>query len=279
MSLTVTALMLAAAFMHAAWNALIKSSTDVTLDTALVAGSAGLVAVLLVPLTGLPAPSSWPFLAASVVIHQAYYATLAAAYRHGDLSYTYPLMRGSAPLILAVAGAVLLADRPTPLMWTGIALISAGVLWIGGTPRRAGERRARAVAYALANAAVIATYTLVDGIGVRRSENPLGYVTCLFVFIGLPYCLVVMWHRRRSVAAHARARWGRSVIGASMSIASYGIALWAMTVAPVAAIAALRETSVVFATLIGAYLLKEPLGAHRIAGASIVVAGVACLRL
>src|SRR5450759_5254921 len=171
MSPLVAALVLGAALLHASWNAIIKSSRDVVLDTALVAAGASLVSLPLVVAMPLPASASWPFLAASITIHVGYFATLARAYREGDLGHAYPLMRGTAPLLVAVFSVALLNERPSAIMWLGIVLISAGILSIGLLQN--GRAQRDATLWALTNAVIIASYTLVDGTGVRLSGTCL----------------------------------------------------------------------------------------------------------
>jgi drug/metabolite transporter (DMT)-like permease len=275
----VTAAVLAAALLHATWNALIKASRDVVLDTALVVAGAALIAAL--PILWLPAPepASWPYLGASAIVHQGYFALLAAAYRRGDLSFAYPLMRGLPPLLVALGGLVLLPDPRSAWLWTGIVAISLGVLSIGGLHPRQLLERARPAAFAAGNAAVIATYTLIDGIGVRLSGTAASYGLWLFFLIAWPYVGVAVWSRRAALFAHMQRYWWRGLLGGTLGIAAYVIALWAMTQAPVAAVAALRETSVIFAAVIGAWLLKEPFGRHRIAGACLVALGIALLEI
>src|SRR5262245_58819781 len=278
MSLSIVLLVLAAALMHAAWNALIKTSRDISLDTALIACTAALVAAVLLPFIAMPAPASWPYLASSWAIQLVYYRLLAAAYHHADLSYAYPLMRGMAPPLVGIAGAFLLDDPAAPWLWAGIALISMGVLMIGGWRLMFARAPSRATLFALANAAVIAAYTLVDGIGVRQSGNAASYGLWLFFLIGLPIIPAVFWRRGHVLAAHLRREWRRSLLSGGLSVGVYLIALWAMTQAPIAAVAALRETSVIFAALIGALWLKEPFGPQRIAGACVVAVGIALLK-
>ncbi|MPZ43435.1 MAG: EamA family transporter [Betaproteobacteria bacterium] len=278
MTLGVTAAVLAAALLHATWNALIKANQDVVFDTALVVAGAALVAALLLPWLAAPATPSWPYLAASAVVHQGYFALLAAAYRRGDLSFAYPLMRGLPPLLVALGGIVLLPDPRSAWLWSGIAAISLGVLWIGGLHPRQLLTRMRPAAFAVGNAFVIAAYTLIDGIGVRLSGSAVSYGLWLFFLIAWPYAGVALWSRRAALGAHLRRHWWRGLLGGTLSIAAYLIALWAMTQAPIAAVAALRETSVIFAAVIGAWLLKEPFGRHRIVGACLVVVGIALLK-
>ena len=277
MSPLVTALVLGSALLHASWNAIIKSSRDVTLDTALLSAGAGLLSLPLIAFLPLPASASWPYLSASVAIHIGYFTTLAGAYRVGDLGHAYPLMRGTAPLLVALFGIALLDERPSASMWLGIVLISAGILSIGLLQR--GRRHRGATLWALANAAIIASYTLVDGAGARLSGTPAGYGAWLFWLQGLPFVALVVALRQRAALDYARRNWRRGLAGGLCVISAYGIVLWAMTQAPVAAVAALRETSVIFAALLGSIFLREPFGRRRLIGACAVALGVMALRL
>ncbi|VTU29390.1 phosphonate utilization associated putative membrane protein [Variovorax sp. PBL-H6] len=274
------------ALLHAAWNALIKSGTDKPLDTALVHSMGIFIAVPLVMITGLPPLAAWPYMAASLLIHIAYYTALAGAYKHGDLSLTYPVMRGCAPLLVAMGSATFIGEAIPVTAWVGVAVLCAGVVTLGLSRSALHEndpsRRNKALGFALANAAVIALYTVVDGIGVRVAGNALAYVATLFLFDGIPYMLLVLWRRpgkRREALGYMAGRWKLALIGSAASLGSYGIALWAMTRAPVAIVAALRETSVLFAALIGTLFLREGFGWQRAAGTLIIVAGVMVLRL
>lgn len=282
LSAPVLAAVLVGALLHAAWNALIKGGGDKSLDTALIHGLGIVVALPVLLWTGLPAREAWPFLAASMVVHLGYYVALVGAYKHGDLGLTYPVMRGLAPLLVAAASATVIGERLSPFAWAGVVALSAGVVTIGVSRGSAGGHPAKALGYALANAAIIALYTVIDGLGVRASGNALAYVAALLVFEGLPYFALVMWQRRRQREAtrrYLRDRWPLALAGTAASFGSYAIALWAMTQAPVALVAALRETSVLFAAALGALWLKEGFGALRAAGTLLVVAGVMALRL
>jgi drug/metabolite transporter (DMT)-like permease len=277
-TLPVTLAVLGAGFLHALWNAMLKQSGgEPLLDTALIVAGGSIVALALLPLVGTPDRAAWPFMVVSAVIHFGYYVTLAGAYRRGDLSFAYPLMRGVAPLIVTVLGIVFLGEHPTATMLAGIALISLGILviaWYAG-----GRHTGVAAAWALANALIIALYTLVDGAGTRASLNAAGYVCWLMFLEGLPYLAWIYATRGRVAHDYMIARWRRGIAGGAASLAAYGIALWAMTQAPVAVVAALREVSVLFAAAIGAWVLKEGFGWKRMVGAATVVAGVAALRL
>jgi len=279
MSAGVTALVLFSALMHASWNALVKSGRDPVLNTALVVGAMAVLAAPVLPFLPLPAAASWPYLLGSVVVHQIYFTMVAAAYRHGDLSFTYPLMRGLPPLLVTCAGSLLLDDETPASLWLGVAAVSFGVLWIGGFARMVRHAHLRPTLIALANAVMIAAYTLIDGLGVRASDNPLAYTLWLILLSSLLYVASVYAGRKHELHAHVHRYWPRALIAAALSIGAYSIALWAMTVAPIAAVSALRETSVIFAAMIGALLLKEPFGRHRIAGACVVAAGIALIKL
>ena len=273
---------LCGAFLHASWNALIKSGSDQQLDTALIHSLGCFVGLALVATVGLPRVEALPWLLASVAIHVGYYVTLVGAYRHGDLGFAYPIMRGSAPLLVALASGRLIGEHLTLPVWLGVGGISAGVLLIGlSHAKEAGSGLRHALGYALANACIIAAYTLVDGMGVRASGHALQYVALLFLIDGIPYFSLVLWQRRAEAAAvlaYMRARAPLALLGSCASMGSYGIALWAMTQAPVASVAALRETSVLFAALLGMVMLKERFRLQRAAGTAAIVAGVMALR-
>jgi phosphonate utilization associated putative membrane protein len=283
----VIAAVLFGALLHAGWNALVKSSGDKAVDTALVHFLGALVALPFAVLVGLPRPESWPFIAASLFIHVGYYIALAGAYQHGELGLTYPIMRGFAPLLVALGSSAVIGEVPTPGAWLGIIGITVGVALVGLAHPGEALHHHKALAYAFANAAIIATYTFTDGLGVRaevdKGGDALRYVLILFVLDGLPYPLLVWWRRgpqgRRDIVAYARQRWPLAALGGTASIGSYAIALWAMTKAPVASVAALRETSVLFAAVLGTLLLKERFGLQRAVGTVVVVAGVMALRL
>jgi phosphonate utilization associated putative membrane protein len=266
------------ALLHASWNALVKSSQDKALDTAVIHVTGSFVALPFVLLVGWPPAAAWPYIATSVLIHIAYYTALTGAYQHGDLGLTYPLMRGTAPLLVALSATMTVGESLTPVAWAGVLGVSCGVLALGLSPHAFQSKRA--VAFALANAVVIATYTVVDAIGSRTSGAPLQYVLALFVFDGWPFALLVLARRPfAQVWPYARRRAPVAVVGAAASLGSYGIALWAMTRAPVATVAALRETSVLFAALLGTWFLKEAFTVQRAAGTAVIVAGVMALRL
>ncbi len=271
------------AVLHAGWNALVKSSGDKSLDTALVHLLGAVVALPLLLWVGLPIAAAWPYIAASLVIHVGYYFALAGAYQHGELGLTYPIMRGFAPLLVALGSSTFIGEAPSALAWLGIVAITTGVALVGLAHPGQALHHGKALVYAFANAAIIAVYTVVDGIGVRLAGGAVKYVMLLFVLDGVAYPLM-QWCKRDAAAkqaalAYAKKRWPLAMLGGTASIGSYAIALWAMTQAPVASVAALRETSVLFAVALGTFLLKEKFGAQRALGTAIIVAGVMALRL
>jgi drug/metabolite transporter (DMT)-like permease len=277
MSLAVSLAVLLAALLHASWNAMIKGGGDVLHDTAGIVVGAMLIGLPFLFVVPVPPAAAWPFIFASVAVHLAYYWLMVSAYRAGELSLVYPLMRGVAPLITALAGAAVLGELPPPVAWLGMLLISGGVFLLGY--RALGHAPSRAaVAFALANAAVIALYTLIDGYGARVSGNAWSYIVWLFVLDGIPFSWWMLARRRASFIAHLRSRSRRALAGGGLSAAAYAISVWAMTKAPVALVASLRETSVLFATLIGARLLHERLSARRWSGVLAVVLGVLALK-
>jgi len=278
MPLEVTLAVLGAAAAHATWNAMIKSSSDVQFDMALVVLFAGVATLPFLPFVALPSPAVWPYIATSMTIHIAYYVALVGAYRAGDLSHGYPIMRGFAPLIVSLCAAFWLGEVPRPMVWVGVLLICGGVLSLGFAGFHWRESRV-STQWALANAVIIAAYTLVDAAGARAAATPETYVVWLFVLDALPFPLIVFLLKGKELLSYTRQFWLRGLVGGTLSAVAYAVVLWAMTRAPVAAVAALRETSVIFAALIGVWLLKEGHLARRVAGAVTVAAGVVALKL
>lgn len=274
----VTVAVLAAALLHAGWNAMIKASSDKLLDTALVCLCGSAATLPFLPFAPAPAPASWPYLGASLVLHVGYFFAIAGAYRSGDLSHGYPIMRGIAPLIVAFSVFALFGETLRPAMWAGVALICIGVLSLGLAGFDWRHSRA-ATLWALFNAFIIAGYTLVDAAGVRVSGSPTGYVLWMFVLDCVPFGLIVLAMRRGELVRYVARHWGRGLVGGASSAAAYGIVVWAMARAPVAAVAALRECSVVLAALIGTWLLREGHARSRMAGAAAVVAGIVAMKV
>ena len=267
------AAVLIGAFLHAVWNVLVRSASDKFLNTVLIVAGAGAVTAGWLPFAPAPAVASWPYLAASVFVHVAYFSFVALSYRDADLSFVYPLMRGSAPAISAVAVAFLVHESPSPIGWAGVLLVSAGILLLAGDSWRSGSLRLAPTALALANGGVIVTYTLIDGVGVRLSGHPVSYTGWMFFLTAFPLLIASFALKGRKAARNIRLNWGKGLVGGACTLSSYTLALWAMTHAPIALVAALRETSVVFGTLIAAGLLKEQVSPLRYLSVLIITAG------
>jgi len=264
---------LLAGLLHASWNAIVKRGSDTLFTTILVTGSAALIAALCLPFVTAPDPRSWPWLAASTVLQAGYYLLVARTYRVTDMSAAYPLMRGCAPILVALVGGAVLGERLPGLAWAGIGLICFGILCMShGIVRRQ-------MWLPLLNAGVIATYTLVDALGARQSGSALGYTLWLFLLSGLPLPVCALATRAPQLFAYARSNWGYGLVGGVGTLTSYGVVLWVMTQAPVAMVSALRETSILFGVLISALVLRERVTRQRWVAAGLIVAGAVVLRV
>jgi drug/metabolite transporter (DMT)-like permease len=234
----------------------------------------------LLPVVGLPAGAAWPWCAASVLIHLVYFAALIESYRAGDMGQVYPIARGSAPLMTAVVTTALVGERLGLAGWSGIILLVAGVMLLslrGGRDLTRLDRKA--VGFALFTAVTICAYSVVDGLGARHAGSANAYSVALFVGIGPVMVIYALARRGREVIPAMRRHWRLGLAGGTLQLGSYDIAIWAMTVAPIAIVAALRETSVLFGALIAIMFLKEPLRAGRVAAALMIVAGLTLIRL
>lgn len=269
-----------AALCHAGWNALIKVGLDPLSTTTLIAIGSGLVAAPFLPFVGLPALAAWPWLAGSAVIHLFYFAALIEAYRTGDLGQVYPIARGSAPLMTATATTFIVGERLSAIGWTGIVVLVAGVFLLsarGGRDLLRVDRRA--VGFALLTALTICAYSVVDGIGARLAGDPNAYSLWLFVLNAVVLVPYALFRDGRDVIPAMRFYWRRGFAGGALQVLSYGTVLWAMTLAPIAIVATLRETSVLFGAVIAVIVLKEPLRAVRVAAALLIVGGLVLIRM
>ena len=278
----VFAAMLFAAACHAGWNAAIKRALEPLAMTVLISVGAALVALAFLPVVGLPQPAAWPWVAASVPIHLVYFAALIESYRAGDMGQVYPIARGSAPLLTALASPLIVGEWIGPGAWLGILLLVAGVLLLslrGG--RDLGNLDRRAVGFALFTALAVSAYSLVDGIGARVAgpARASAYSVALFIGLGPVMVLYALARRGPGIFAAMIAHWKTGLAGGALQLGSYGIAIWAMTVAPIALVAALRETSVLFGALLAVLFLKEPLRASRVVAAVMIVFGLIVIRL
>ncbi len=278
MSLGVFAAVLGAAFLHGAWNALVKLGTS-KLGT-MVMLSVVSVPIGLVVVAGRPLPGAevWPWLLASALIHVGYKLFLALAYEAGDLSRVYPIARGAAPLMVLVAGVAVLPDRLSLLEIAGVVLMGAGLLAMARGVFTVGESR-RLLPFALGSACATAAYTLVDGLGARVSGDAIGYVGWIFVLDGVLFTLVVLALRGRAVVPAGTRAWAGGAVAAAASYGAYAISVWAMTVAPIALVAALRETSILFAVLIGWLVFGERTRPDKALAVGLILGGVVLTRL
>ena len=271
---------LAAALMHASWNAMIRGAPDKGLYTVLMHGCSAVLAMVLLPWVGLPAWDSAPYLVASALLHTVYILLLMRTYEGGQLAVSYLLMRGLAPLLVCLVSAPLLGESLSVPMWAGVAGILAGVACIA---QASGQRWREVLSHpsgkaALFNALIIAAYTLVDGQGARLSGNPVGYVLVLALLE--PWGVIAyQWLRRPdALAGYVRRHWATGFLGAGVATSAYAIVLWAMTQAPIAVVAALRESSVIFAVLIGYLWFREGRLRPGLLAAGLVAIGVVLIK-
>lgn len=271
---------LAAAVMHASWNAVVRVGLDRFNSILLLSMTQSGLALALLPFVPQPVAAAWPWVAGAAVLHTGYKLFLIRAYQHGDLSQVYPLARGAAPPMVALGGIVLLGEQLSPAGWAAVALIAAGVALMafrGGSGL--GRLSGQALAYALGTAVFVASYTLADGQGARLAGSATGFAMWMFVGDGLVMLTYAVATRGPRAPVAVFSSWRTGLPAGALSLGSYWIALWAFTRAPVALVAALRETSVLFAMLIGVVLLKEQAGRWRWAAALAIGAGVVVMRL
>lgn len=271
---------LLAALLHAGWNALVKVGLDRFMTVSLISLSSGVLSVCALPFVDIPIAAAWPWLITSTFLHTGYKLFLIQAYKSGDLGQVYPIARGSAPLLTTVIMMVAFGEHISIEALCGIALLIAGV-WLmsvlGGRNLEKLERRA--VAYALGTSVFIAAYTITDGMGARINGSAHGYAIWLFFIDATWMVLILLWVRGVRGFDTLAPFWRSGLSGGAMSFGAYWIATWAMTQAPIALVAALRESSVLFATVISALILKEPLSRWRVAAALTIVCGIAIAKI
>ena len=279
MSPTIIGLVLFAALLHASWNAMAKSGGSPEHSIASYQLVGALICFPFVLYLPLPDRESWPMIFASVVIHNFYYFTLARAFRFGDLSQVYPLFRGLAPVLVAI-GAMLFAEEMLatgPLI--GIGLISIGLISLTLLGGQFGKIPRQALIWGLATSVLIAAYTVVDGLGVRSAGNSYSYIAWLFMLEAIPIGLYLLFFDRSTWFAYIRAKPGKIIMGGLAANAAYGLVIFAMTLGAMAMVSSLRETSVIFAALIGTLVFKEPFGRQRIFAAILVSAGIILIKV
>ncbi|NBV72129.1 MAG: phosphonate utilization protein [Burkholderiaceae bacterium] len=274
---------LIAAMMHATWNTLMKSAPDKNLETALANFSTSLVAIPFLLIYGLPEPETYIYIFLSLVLHVIYFYTVASAYRYGDLNMAYPIMRGVAPILTLIIGGLLYEETIHAWMVVGIVLICLGVVLLGFNKSPSTVNHQKTLLFALGNAVIIAAYTLVDGQGARLANQVWSYVGMLLFLNGYVFPAILFWQRkntftRTQTLQYLQARGIHALIGGACVMGSYSIVLWAMTQAPIATVAAVRETSVLFAFIFAVVFLKESLNPLRIVGMLGVCCGVLLIR-
>lgn len=280
MTVAVASAVLVAALLHASWNAILRFTNDRMANLALLTGFPGLVALFGTFVVPLSARASWPWLAASVLLHLGYNSFLGAAYKYGELGKVYPLARGTAPLITLLAGYFLIGEELSAHAVLGILLVGLGIVAL--TFERGWRvlmEAPKGVMFALITSLFISAYSVTDGLGARAAGNAYSYIFWLFALDGLPLALFVFATRGRRTVEAVRANWLTGCIAGLLSMGAYSIVIWAMTRAPIALVAALRETSVVFAVTIGVLFLGEKFSLPRAASVLVVLAGLALMRL
>jgi drug/metabolite transporter (DMT)-like permease len=268
-------IVLFAAVLHASWNALVKGASDRAVVIAAVSLTHALAGILLIAVSPAPSSASWLYILLSTVIHYGYYVLLFQAYRLGDLSQVYPIQRGLAPALVALGAFLIIGETLSLLGWAGLAAISLGIALLA-FPRGANRADPRAVAVAFVLGITIAGYSIVDGIGIRRSESPTGYMGWLFLF-EFPVGLVILGRRRLRRISVSAPVFALGLVGGVLAVLAYGLVLYAKTIAPLGAVSAVRESSVIFAALIGIVLFHERPVALRLFSAMIVGFGVIAL--
>ncbi len=265
--------------MHAGWNALIKERADRFFSISLLGVAQGLVALAIIPFVEIPAGETWGWILASAALHTGYKLFLIRAYTAGDLGQVYPLARGAAPLLSSLIALFVLHETLGPFLWGGIVVLCVGIGLMsikgGGDLGRLGGK---AVFWALATSLFISGYTIVDAIGARGAASPSSYIAWMFAFDGLTIAIVYAVVRRGKIKAVAR-ELPFGIAAALMSLGAYWLIIWAMTKAPIGAVAALRESSILFALAISVVFLRERASHWRVASALTILAGVALMRV
>jgi drug/metabolite transporter (DMT)-like permease len=274
-------LVLFGALFHAIWNTFIKLSPDKSLETAFMNLSGSLIVLPALIYFGFPEKEVWPLLSATLLLHIIYYYSLSGAYRWGDMSLTYPIMRGVAPLMLVVLTSCTSMDNLPLLATYGVACIGIGVIFLGVTPKHQ-DNLLKATAFSILNAVVIASYTIVDGFAVRAVIEPFSYIATFMFIDGFIYSGLVIYRRSWPLIKYKKYiqdRWQYFSVGAMATILSYGIALWAMTRAPISMVSALREVAVLFGLVIAHLFLKEKINLYRLLGISLIFFGATLIKV
>jgi drug/metabolite transporter (DMT)-like permease len=278
MDAAVFLLVLGAAVLHATWNTLVKSDGDQLAVMGMISMTEALISLVLIPLVPCPSPESWPLLVVAVTLHVGYKLFLFKSYQHGDLSHVYPMARGLAPLIVALLSVVIIGETLSPASQVGIVCIGIGIMSLAFTRGFHVRDDWRALLYALVTGCFIASYTVVDGMGARAAGSPHGYMVWVTLFDAPPFLALCMLLRGKAVFKAAWTSWRRGMVAGVFSYTAFWAVIWALTLAPMAPVAALRETSIVFAVLFGVVFLREGLNVVRLLATGAVLTGAVLLR-
>lgn len=279
MDIVVFLAVLAAAIMHGAWNVLVKLRLDRFLSLFLIQTLMGLMGLLMLAAFGLPSPSSYPYALISGILHTGYNLFLARSYRTGDLSQVYPIARGTAPLLTLVL-TWLAATEPLHLAdVAGIGVLVGGIWLVSLAGHKTLRLDGMTLFFALGTAVFIALYTIADGLGGRASGNPSGYTALVYMLDATFLMVTALSLRGPQIFRAVAPFWKSGLAGALLSAAAYWIVIWAMSKASIPAVAALRETSILFVIVMSARVLREQVTGARIAGALLIAFGAMILRL
>jgi len=279
LSLGLIALVLATALMHASWNAMVRGSADKLSSLALMTGASAIIALPVLPFLPMPTMETWGFLLFTLILHTGYKLFLVRAYTFGDLGHVYPIARGSAPLLVTIGAFLFIGETLSIWAIGGLLLVTGGIISLAWNKRGGTADESKATIYALITATFIASYTMVDGIGGRVAQSPFVYVFWLFVLDGGVFFAIGLYRRGWTSLKNTSSVWSVAIGGAALQLIAYGIVIWAMSVAPLGPVSALRETSVIFAAFLSSFMLKEPIGRLGLAAAITVTIGVALIKL
>lgn len=268
---------LMAALLHASWNALIKTGDNKLAGMMVMALGHGLIGLVTIATQPMPEGTVWFWLMGSATFHTAYQFFLGYAYQQGDLSRVYPIARGGAPMIVLLVNGVALGEYLSPASYIGIGLLGLGIILMARGVFTSGESR-KMLPFAIGSAFATAGYSIVDGLGAREMDNAVAYVGWLFVIASVTYPALMIGVHGTQILRIKRQTWVLGMCGAAASYTSYIIAVWAMTQAPIALVTALRETSILFAVLLGWLVFGETMSRNKAISALLIVAGVAITR-
>jgi drug/metabolite transporter (DMT)-like permease len=274
MTIELTFVVLIAAAFHAAWNALIKIRGDRLIVMGIVTLSGSIFSLFFLPFVDAPNSASWLLLGLTVLLHTMYHLFLPIAYDHGDLGQVYPIARGSAPLLVALGALLVIGERLAPLALVGVLCLAVGVLTLTFERRGGIWRQPKAIGFALVTGILIASFTLVDGMGARQAGSAFGFALWSTVASGVLTFLIVCVRKGRETLLVAKQNLWAGAIGGMLQVAGYWIIVGALAIAPLAMVSALRETSVLFAAVLSTFVLKEGFGVWRFVSAGLITLGL-----